>query len=113
MLARKAQFLAMLRYFGKIVEVIKRYKDLYQSLQSQQEEITLMTTSLSSLSSLPHFGDCVKKLHAQKGISQREVAEKIGMDAGNYNRLLNRPSMSASTLWSICKALDVKFGDIA
>ena len=110
MLARKAQFLAMLRYFGKIVEVIKRYKDLYQSLQSQQEEITLMTTSLSSL---PHFGDCVKKLHAQKGISQREVAEKIGMDAGNYNRLLNRPSMSASTLWSICKALDVKFGDIA
>jgi DNA-binding Xre family transcriptional regulator len=55
----------------------------------------------------------VKKLHAQKGVSQREVAEKIGMDAGNYNRLLNRPSMSASTLWSICKALDVKFGDIA
>jgi len=55
----------------------------------------------------------VKKIHAQKGISQREVAEKIGMDAGNYNRLLNRPSMSASTLWSICKALDVKFGDIA
>tara|TARA_R110000868_G_scaffold207972_5_gene457112 strand:+ start:532 stop:720 length:189 start_codon:yes stop_codon:yes gene_type:complete len=61
---------------------------------------------------MPHFGECVKKIHAEKGISQREVAEKIGMDAGNYNRLLNRPNMSAATLWSICKALDVSFGDI-
>jgi DNA-binding Xre family transcriptional regulator len=66
-----------------------------------------------SPSSLPHFGECVKKAHAKKGISQREVAQKIGMDSGNYNRLLNRPSMSASTLWSICQALDVSFGDIA
>lgn len=67
----------------------------------------------SDRSSLPHFGECVKKIHAQKGISQREIAEKIGMDAGNYNRLLNRPSMSASTLWSICQALGVSFGDLA
>ena len=70
-----------------------------------------MTTFRSN--SLPHFGECLKKIHAQKGISQREIAEKIGMDAGNYNRLLNRPSMSASTLWSICQALGVSFGDIA
>jgi DNA-binding Xre family transcriptional regulator len=55
----------------------------------------------------------VKRIHAEKGISQREVAQKIGMDSGNYNRLLNRPSMSASTLWSICQALEVSFGDIA
>jgi DNA-binding Xre family transcriptional regulator len=68
---------------------------------------------LSDRSSLPHFGECLKKIHAQKGISQREIAEKIGMDAGNYNRLLNRPSMSASTLWSICQALGVSFGDLA
>lgn len=67
----------------------------------------------SSRSSLPHFGECLKKIHAQKGISQREIAEKIGMDSGNYNRLLNRPSMSASTLWSICQALGVSFGDLA
>lgn len=65
-----------------------------------------------SRSSMPHFGECVKKKHAELGISQREVAEKIGMDAGNYNRLLNRPNMSAAALWSICKALDVSFGDI-
>lgn len=65
-----------------------------------------------SRSSMPHFGECVKRIHAEKGISQREVAEKIGMDAGNYNRLLNRPNMSAATLWSICKALDINFGDI-
>ena len=68
-----------------------------------------MTTSLSSI---PHFGNFVKKIHAKKGISQRSIAEKIGMDAGNYNRLLNRSSMNASTLWVICKALDVSFGDI-
>ncbi len=69
-----------------------------------------MTTSHSSI---PHFGKCLKRIHALKGISQRDIANKIGMDSGNYNRLLNRPNMSASTLWNICQALEVSFGDIA
>jgi len=69
-----------------------------------------MTSSCPS--SIPHFGECIKKQHAKTGMSQREVADKIGMDAGNYNRLLNRPSMSAATLWSICQALGIEWGDI-
>lgn len=105
MLAKKAQFLAMLRYFGRAI--LRQDQSLSQS--QQPKETISMTTSLSSI---PHFGNFVKKIHAQKGISQRSIAEKIGMDAGNYNRLLNRSSMNASTLWVICKALDVSFGDI-
>ena len=76
-------------------------------------EFKSMTITPNNHSSLPHFGKCVKRIHAEKGISQREVAQKIGMDSGNYNRLLNRPSMSAATLWTICQALEVSFGDIA
>jgi DNA-binding Xre family transcriptional regulator len=106
MLAKKARYWAMLKCFGRMV---LRSLSSKASPQSQQEQ-TSMTLSRSSL---PHFGECLKRIHAQKGVSQREIAEKIGMDAGNYNRLLNRPSMSACTLWTICQALNASFGDIA
>ncbi len=68
-----------------------------------------MTTSRSDI---PHFGSCIKRAHAKQNITQREVALKIGMDPGNYSRLINRASINASMLWVICHALDVPFGDI-
>lgn len=108
MLEKKGRYWAMLKYFGRMV--VRPLKSPPSQQQSQAKEPISMTTSHSSL---PHFGKCVKRIHAEKGISQREVAQKIGMDSGNYNRLLNRPSMSAATLWTICQALDVSFGDIA
>lgn len=65
-----------------------------------------------SHSDCPHFGSRLKKIHAEKGISQHTVAKTIGMDEGNYCKLLQRPNMNANTLWYVCQALEIGFGDL-
>lgn len=47
--------------------------------------------------------DALKDLRKKKGMSQREVAELMGMAQGNYNRLENgkyTPRLSTIILWA-------------
>ena len=50
----------------------------------------------------------VKKIRSQKGISQRKMAELLGIDPANYNRIENNlTSLKFETIIDIAKALEV------
>ena len=59
------------------------------------------------------LGDCIKKMRAAKGLSQKEVALACKMDTGNYSRIENGKTDPAfSSVVKIASAMDVELIDL-
>ena len=58
----------------------------------------------------------IKALMAERGIrTQRELAERMGMNQGQLSKLLNRDDISnveLSSIRKLCKALNCQPGDL-
>ena len=55
------------------------------------------------------FGQVLRELRRSKGISQRDLAEKVGVDFSYISKIENDrlPSPAADTIVKICEALEV------
>ena len=55
------------------------------------------------------FGQALRELRRSKGVSQRDLAEKVGVDFSYISKLENdrHPPPAADTIVKICKALGV------
>lgn len=60
------------------------------------------------------FGESLRQLRRSKGVSQRELAEKVGVDFSYISKVENDrlPPPAADTIVRICDALGVKPDDL-
>lgn len=60
------------------------------------------------------FGETLRKLRRSKGISQRILAEKVGVDFSYISKIENNrlPPPAADTIVKICEALSVPPDDL-
>lgn len=56
------------------------------------------------------FGQALRDLRRSKGVSQRQLAEKVGVDFSYISKIENDrlPPPAADTIVKICKALEVQ-----
>ncbi|MBQ9947299.1 MAG: helix-turn-helix transcriptional regulator [Oscillospiraceae bacterium] len=52
------------------------------------------------------FGNMVKKILIDKGMSQKELASLCGISANNLNNILNRDNVTLDKMKQISEALD-------
>lgn len=60
------------------------------------------------------FGETIRELRRSKGVSQRELAEKVGVDFSYISKVENDrlPPPAADTIVRICDVLGVKSDDL-
>lgn len=52
------------------------------------------------------FGNLVKKMLIDKGISQKELARKCGIADNNLSNILKRSNVNTDTMYKLAEALD-------
>lgn len=60
------------------------------------------------------FGQALKELRRSKEVSQRELADRVGVDFSYISKIENNrmPPPAADTIERICRALDVSADDL-
>jgi transcriptional regulator with XRE-family HTH domain len=60
------------------------------------------------------FGEALKQIRRDKEVSQRELAERVGVDFSYISKIENdrMPPPAADTIEEICEALDVSPDDL-
>lgn len=53
--------------------------------------------------------DTIKKARLAKGLTQQQVADRIGIARGTYNRIENGTPTSFKTMQKICRILNIEF----
>lgn len=57
---------------------------------------------------MQNYGNRLKYARKQKGLTQVELAEKLGLSQTSYQRMeTGRHDMKLSTIYNICKALEI------
>lgn len=54
----------------------------------------------------------IKAIMSEKGISQKQLAEKCGTKQGAISRTLSGKDVNYSTLVNICNALEISLSDL-
>ncbi len=52
------------------------------------------------------FGNLIKKILIDKGISQKELASKCGITENNLSNILKRTNVNTDTMYKLADALD-------
>ena len=76
-------------------------------------DINILRSNIDRDDFLKHFGEHIKNIREQKGITAMELAQRIDIERSQISRIENgKANPSVISLLVICKALDISFQEL-